>query len=377
MKLKLICAALGLALLCTACGAPSSETTEPTATPEAPTEAPVTSSTFKEASLYDYKNYTDSQGLDENGMFEGVKALDYVTLPENYKNLTVEDSAVTPSDEQVAWTIDTLVSEFAPAANGDTVNIDYVGSVDGIEFVGGNTNGMGSDLTLGSGTFIDGFEEQIVGHKVGEHFDITVTFPEGYNDSTDGAGNPVKLAGQEAVFAITLNHIDYGWDLTDSWVQENMKDAEYDVSTVEQLKNYVISNLKDVRKEDAALHTLVDSCSFGETPPEPVLDYMVCRYLSSLNQYAELEGVSLEEFIGARMFPSVDELLAYNEEAIVDAVKSQMVIQAIVEDAGLTLDPAVAAEYDEYVESYGQPYVNQYAMTRQVMDLVLKGVTVE
>ncbi len=375
MKLKLICAALGLALLCTACGAPSSETdTEPTATPAS---TPATSTTFKEASQYDYKNYTDSQGLDENGMFEGVKALDYVTLPEDYKNLTVEESAVAPSDEQVAWTIDTLVGEFAPAANGDTVNIDYVGSVDGVEFVGGNTNGMGSDLTLGDGKFIDGFEDQIVGHKVGEHFDITVTFPEGYNDSTDGAGNPITLSGKEAVFAITLNHIDYAWELTDSWIQENMKSDKYNVSTVEELKNYVTSNLKDVRKEGAVMDALVKSCSFGETPPEPVLDYMVCRYLSSLNQYAELEGVSLEEFIAARQFPSVDELLAYNEEAIVDAVKNQMVIQAVVEDAGLKLDPAVAAEYEEYVEHYGQPYVNQYAMTRQVTDLLLKGLTVK
>lgn len=85
------------------------------------------------------------------------------------------------------------------AENGDTVNIDYVGSIDGVEFDGGNTHGTGADLTLGTGTYIDNFEDQIVGHKVGDTFDVTVTFPDDY-----GAAD---LAGKEAVFVTTLNGV--------------------------------------------------------------------------------------------------------------------------------------------------------------------------
>ena len=82
---------------------------------------------------------------------------------------------------------------------GDTINLDYVGSVDGIEFEGGSTQGQGTDLTLGSGTYIDGFEEAVEGHKVGENFDIHVTFPENYGNS--------DLAGKDAVFNITINGV--------------------------------------------------------------------------------------------------------------------------------------------------------------------------
>jgi trigger factor len=82
---------------------------------------------------------------------------------------------------------------------GDTVNIDYTGYLDGEAFSGGSTNGAGADLELGSGTYIDGFEEQVEGHSVGETFDINVTFPDDYS-ATD-------LAGKEVTFNITINGV--------------------------------------------------------------------------------------------------------------------------------------------------------------------------
>ena len=85
------------------------------------------------------------------------------------------------------------------------MNINYVGSVNNVELTGGSAENY--DLTLGSGTFIDGFEDQIIGHKPGETFDVNVTFPDGYSDSTDASGNTVKLSGQKAVFTVTLNYI--------------------------------------------------------------------------------------------------------------------------------------------------------------------------
>ena len=83
--------------------------------------------------------------------------------------------------------------------DGDTVNIDYVGSIDGVEFNGGNTQGQGTDLVIGSGRYIDDFEEQLIGAHPGDEVEVTVTFPEDYGNE--------ELNGKEAVFDVTVNGI--------------------------------------------------------------------------------------------------------------------------------------------------------------------------
>ena len=83
--------------------------------------------------------------------------------------------------------------------DGDTVNIDYVGSIDGVEFSGGNTQGMGANLTIGSGTYIDDFEEQLIGAHPGDTVDVYATFPENYGKE--------DLNGKEALFVVTVNGI--------------------------------------------------------------------------------------------------------------------------------------------------------------------------
>lgn len=84
--------------------------------------------------------------------------------------------------------------------DGDTVNIDYVGSVDGVEFDGGSTQGQGTDLVIGSGSYIDDFEEQLIGSHPGDQVEVTVTFPDPYQNNPD-------LSGKEAVFEVTVNGV--------------------------------------------------------------------------------------------------------------------------------------------------------------------------
>ena len=111
---------------------------------------------------------------------------------------TTSDSSDTDSSEDSsASTLDT--TEGLEAKDGDTVNIDYTGYLDGEAFDGGSTDGAGADLELGSDTYIDGFEDGIVGHKVGETFDLNLTFPDNYGNS--------DLAGKDVVFTVTLNGI--------------------------------------------------------------------------------------------------------------------------------------------------------------------------
>ena len=92
-----------------------------------------------------------------------------------------------------------LTEKTLEVKDGDTVNIDYVGSVDGVEFEGGNTNGAGADLTIGSGSYIDDFEEQLIGAHPGDTVEVNVTFPENYGNE--------ELNGKDAVFTVTVNGI--------------------------------------------------------------------------------------------------------------------------------------------------------------------------
>lgn len=94
---------------------------------------------------------------------------------------------------------DTTEDTSLTVADSDTVNIDYVGTVDGVEFDGGSTNGTGTDLVIGSGSYIDDFEDQLIGAHPGDEVQVEVTFPDDYGSQ--------DLAGKDAVFAVTVNGI--------------------------------------------------------------------------------------------------------------------------------------------------------------------------
>lgn len=108
---------------------------------------------------------------------------------------TEDASGTDDSADSASYSTDTSLT----VEDGDTVNIDYVGSVDGVEFDGGNTQGMGTDLVIGSGSYIDDFEEQLIGSHPGDQVEVTVTFPEDYGNE--------ELNGKEAVFDVTVNGI--------------------------------------------------------------------------------------------------------------------------------------------------------------------------
>lgn len=106
-----------------------------------------------------------------------------------------EDTDTTSEDTGSSFSTDTSLT----VEDGDTVNIDYVGSIDGVEFDGGTTQGMGTDLVIGSGSYIDDFEDQLIGAHPGDQVDVYVTFPEDYGVE--------DLNGKEALFQVTVNGI--------------------------------------------------------------------------------------------------------------------------------------------------------------------------
>lgn len=155
-------------------------------------------------------------GVDQQSMIDKYAA--YCDLPD-YKGLEYEETKSTVTDADVKTKIDSLLQQYATKTQvkegtvkeGDNVNIDFVGSIDGEEFEGGNSNGAGYDLTLGSGAMIPGFEDGIIGHKVGETFNIKATFPENYGkDELNGKEADLRLRSttlQRHSFRSTTMHL--------------------------------------------------------------------------------------------------------------------------------------------------------------------------
>ena len=260
------CLALGLA----GCGAK----TESTASSQTAESAPATTetATAETADPYAYLSDFDYSSIfDENGYVAGVTATDYVTVPADLK-LTLSEEANTVAAEDVdSYINDNILASFEEtvevtdraAATGDTVNIDYAGSIDGVAFDGGTAQGY--DLTLGSGRFIDGFEDQIVGHTPGETFDVVVTFPDPYENNPD-------LAGKEAVFTTTLNSIQETQlpELTDAWVQENLN-QELGLTSVDTLKSYVEGILLFDQQANEIYSQLNEQLTVAEELPESLV----------------------------------------------------------------------------------------------------------
>ena len=334
------------------------------------------------AADYDYQNFTYSDGLDENGYWSGIKALDYVTLPEDYASISIARADVEPTAEDVQSQIDSVLSQNATtqevdraAASGDTVNIDYAGTVDGVAFTGGTYSGY--SLTLGSGTFIDGFEDQIIGHKPGETFDVTVTFPEGYNDSTDADGNTIVLSNKEAVFSVTLNSIteEVLPELTDAWVDATYGSTD-DVHTVEDLRALYQKILYEDNLHTALMNYLMDHSTFKSIPQE-VSDYQVTQCLNYYYTMANYYGYDLDSFVQSLMgYENADAMLSALADSIESYAKEALLYQAVAEASGIAPTQEQIDAYASYTSNYGANYCTMVALMDAVTDALSDGAVV-
>ena len=341
-------------------------------------------SVYGSASDYDYQNFTYSDGLDENGYWEGIRALDYVTLPEDYASIPVQRSDVEPTSEDVQAQIDSLLSQNSTtqdvtdraAANGDTVNIDYAGTVDGVAFTGGTYTGY--SLTLGSGSFIDGFEDQIVGHKPGETFDVNVTFPDGYSDSTDAEGNAVVLSNKKAVFSVTLNYISEEIlpELTDAWVEENFSSTD-GVHTVEDLRAEYQKMLYQNNLNTAVMDYLLANSTFKDLPKK-VTDYQVNQCLNYYYTMAQYYGYDLDSFLQAAAgYNSADDLLDAMSDSITEYAREALLYQAVAEAMDIAPTQEQIDTYSAYTETYGANYCTMVALMDAVSEALTTGAQVK
>lgn len=347
------------------------------------TSASSEASVYGSASDYDYQNFAYSDGLDENGYWSGIRALDYVTLPEDYASIPLKKADIEPTEEDVQSQIDSLLSQNTTtqqitdraAADGDTVNIDYVGTVDGVAFTGGTYSGY--SLTLGSGSFIDGFEDQIVGHKPGETFEVNVTFPDGYSDSTDAEGNAVVLSNKKAVFSVTLNYISEEIlpELTDAWVEENFSSTD-GVHTVEDLRAEYQKMLYQNNLNTAVMDYLLANSTFKDLPKE-VTDYQVNQCLNYYYTMANYYGYDLDSFVQtAAGYENADALLEGMSDSITTYSKEALLYQAVAETLDIVPTQEQIDTYSSYTGTYGENYCTMVALMDAVTDALTESAVV-
>lgn len=308
-----------------------------------------------------------SVGLTADGRIEGVNVKDVVTLAD-YANIAVPEEEVAAKTEEVEDSIkSTLEQHKEPStdtsiaiADGDEVNIDFVGTVDGVEFEGGNSNGEGYDLTIGSGSFVDDFEQQLIGHKPGEEVTVEVTFPEDY----DGE----EVAGKDANFAVTINSVNVTPELTDEFVAENI--TEEGVTTAEEYRAFVENDFYKQHLEEYLTNYISENSTVKSYPSNylkkvrAVTKYNDEQMLASYKQMSAYYGISMYENLWDLRDDEVSDELSYELELrdrAKEAAKDAMVYQALFEDAGLTLD--MDAVYAEMTEEYGEESVTQMKET--------------
>ena len=367
-----LAAALALAVTAAGCGASSSSSQA------------TSSAALGPAANYDYQNFTYSQGLTAEGRWEGVRALDYVTLPEDFAAIPLKKADIEPTEEDIQSLWDNLLESNRiqqpvtgrAAEEGDIANIDYSGTVDGVVFTGGTAEGY--DLTLGSGTFIPGFEDQIVGHNIGDSFDVTVTFPDDYGDSTDEAGNTITLSGKEAVFRVTLNSLAVRVlpEATDAWVEENFG-ASNGLHTVAELDQYFHDNLYTSNLTNAVVDYLTENSQVSSIP-DVVRNYQVCSQLSYYNSYASMFGYeTLDEFLSGFMgYDNADALLADTEQDVLNSCNQLLIFQAVAESLDLAPTDAELEAYASYTETMGEGYVHLLALQDRVLSTLRDGAAI-
>lgn len=307
-----------------------------------------------------------------------------VTLGE-YKGITVEKNIIPVTDEDVEKEIQTALAmypvevEGRAAQEGDTVNINYVGKIDGEEFEGGSD--QGADLLLGSGRFIEGFEDGLIGASKGETRTLNLTFPEQYNP---------ELAGKDVEFTVTVNAIKEPLkEPTDEWVAANIE-GYY---TLDEYKAAIRSEQEETNQQTAeeqlrysAWTQVVDSCTINEYP-ESLVEMGKKLYEQQAQMYASLAGMELEDYIKSSNITQ-EEYDANAEEYGKDVAAQALVNQAICNAEGYAIgDEAykealnkMVTEYgqteEELIEAYGQDNVEQSIMMNRVSTLILDNATI-
>ena len=356
MKLKKL-ALIGMVVVATmsACGIQKKGATETQTTAEGESKADA-----------DVKRPSD-YGTAELGKYVGVEIPNIDTSVSD-QDVEAQINTELTQDPDVVEVTDRAVQE------GDTVNIDYTGTKDGVAFDGGSATGY--NLVIGSNSFIEGFEAGLIGHSIGEDVKLDLTFPKDYNNA--------DLAGAAVVFDVKINSISVSSPatLTDEWVNKHTNGEQ---KTVDEFKAAVKANLEEQRSKSAksqdqynAIAAVIADSKF-EMKDEAIdfeynniykpIDNMITQYGMDLDQYASAYGMS------------ADELKTQIRNQAESYVKQVIVTREIYKKEKMSLtdeDYQVVVDLnggsltkDELIQQYGKDEVEETAKTYKVVNFIL------
>ena len=304
------------------------------------------------ANTYSRYNYT-------NGVTDTV-------ILGDYKNITVDRSS-----EEYKKLLSQLMEsdlsyytqkiELGTVKDGDTANIDYAGSVGGVEFTGGTAKGY--DLVIGSGSFIDDFEEQLIGVKIGDTKNVQVTFPKGYNSSTDlkTGSITIELSEKDAVFVVKVNYVNRPYTEVND---EFAKAAGFETADA-----YMI-DLKERADKELAFSMLYELSDISALPDDTKGNSYI-YFKNYFTNVAQQYGMTLESYISASGMTMDDfkrEVLS--EEMIIYACFDKLKLD-IPENAVSKKAQEIADDYDDATENVVNYYTNNYLEFVVVRELTL------
>ncbi|MDE5939674.1 MAG: trigger factor [Lachnospiraceae bacterium] len=293
------------------------------------------------------------------GAYTGVEAVvSKMEVPEGAVDNYIYDNYLGPKAEKVSVT-DRAVQE------GDVANIDFVGYHDGVAFDGGT--GAGFDLTIGSGQFIEGFEEGLIGANIGETRNLNLTFPDPYTNA--------DLAGEAVVFEVTVNSISESKapELTDELVKQ-LGEEGYNTGgaqTVQELNDWVynlydqsLQSAYDNEIETAMASTIMENSTFQELPEEMV-ERFTTSIKNNMNVRASSLGMTLAQYM--KLYQGMDETAyraAFEEEGV-RMTKQYIMYQAIADKEGLVpTEDEVSGEISALMTIYG--YASEEELEKSV-----------
>lgn len=306
-----------------------------------------------------------------------AKANGNVKLGE-YKNIEIQKISTEVTDKEVDSYIDSILSQNADSteitdravAQGDTVNIDFKGLKDGVAFEGGTAEG--AELGIGSGQFIEGFEEKLVGVMPGSQVEISLTFPEDYGVE--------ELEGQDVVFEVKVNYI-VGKiipELNDEFVQ-SVSESE----TVEKYKEEVKAELQKQLESDAKqqglqtiMQTIMENSEVVDIPQE-MINKEVEAQKENYSQYSQMYGMEFAEFVSMMFGMTEEEFNVEIQEEAANTVKRTMILNEIARKEKIKLKKKEldtrAVEYGftdfkSLAEEYGEEMVKEVMLMDKVSD---------
>ena len=321
--------------------------------------------------------FNRSAGLDDNGYWKDIKASDYVELCDTSK-IEIQQSEIDDSINSLLVNFpSTLTVKDRAVIDGDTVNIDFVGKIDGVEFEGGSTGGNGTEVTIGVTNYIDDFLEQLIGHIPGETFDVNVTFPDPYQSNTE-------LSGKDAVFTTTINHIVE--KIKGTWTDEfvaSMLSSQYGWKTTAEAE-------EDIKGSLAEEYVHANS-KFIKDVPEFIINYQTDSALEYYRGIASMYNLGLEDFIKAYFtVESLDEFKGTLKDQSKESAEFYLIYQALAEKLGYTpSEEDIKAyfkkynsnaenpeDYSSFVELYGMPYIKAMVLYENMSNKINELTTV-